>query len=122
MNNRFEGSVRLVEEDAVRSVRSATKRVAAARVETLNDVFEDLDAARLQASAIKSFVLDNLKSLILQLEENCTRNGIKVHWAKDAASANDVIRKICDKAAPHGAKIVKAKSMATEEIHLNASL
>ncbi len=122
MNNAFDSFVRTLDEDAVRSVRSATQRVAAARKTTLNEVFESVDEARNQASRIKSYVLDNLKSLLLQLEENCTKNGIEVHWARDAASANKIILGICDKKAPTGATVVKAKSMATEEIHLNAYL
>jgi L-lactate dehydrogenase complex protein LldF len=115
----FDKFVRELDEDTVRSVRASTIRVANNRTNTLADVFEDVDAARTTAAAIKSYVLDNLRDLLLQLEERCTANGIQVHWAKDAASANRIILEIC---GPGGATVVKAKSMATEEIHLNKHL
>lgn len=119
MKYEFDDFVRNLHEDTVRSVRAATQRVSNARVDTLKEVFEDVDEARKTASAIKNYVLDNLKSLLLKLEENCQSNGVTVHWAYDAKAANKIINKICDRAAKGGAKVVKAKSMATEEIHLN---
>jgi L-lactate dehydrogenase complex protein LldF len=96
-------------------------RVTEARKSTLSVVFEDLDAARREASKIKGYVLDNLKPLLLEFESKCTSNGIKVHWASDADSARRAILDICSRASDK-ATVVKAKSMATEEIHLNSCL
>ena len=122
MSDRFNEFVRSLDEDTVRSVRASTIRVFDARRTTLGTVFEDADEARRAAAATKAYVLDNLRGLLLQLEEKCTANGIKVHWAKDGASAVRTILDICATAAPQGATVVKAKSMATEEIHLNRHL
>lgn len=122
MSAAFDKFVKGLNEDTVRSVRSAARRVFQAREFTLAHVFTDVDAARKCASQIKQAVLDDLKNHLLQLEENCTNNGITVHWATDASSATKTILEICDRVAPTGALVVKAKSMATEEIHLNASL
>lgn len=108
-------------QDAVASVRRASKSVTVARRERLAAVFQDPDRARLAAAEIKSYVLDNLGSLLKQLEENAQANGIQVHWAQDAASANAAILEICHRVA-QGALIAKAKSMATEEIELNEAL
>jgi L-lactate dehydrogenase complex protein LldF len=119
---KFDEFVRSLDEDTVRSVRASTIRVAEARRTTLAQVFEDVDEARKRAAAVKSYVLDNLRDLLVQLESSCRANGIQVHWAKDAASANRAVLDVCKRVAPEGALVVKAKSMATEEIHLNAHL
>lgn len=119
---KFDDFVRSLDEDTVRSVRASTVRVFDARRSTLATVFEDVDVARQRAAAVKQFVLDNLKPLLLQLEGTCIQNGVQVHWAKDAASANDLIEGVCRRVAPDGALVVKGKSMATEEIHLNRHL
>jgi L-lactate dehydrogenase complex protein LldF len=46
-----------------------------------------------------------------------TRRGAKVIWAEDAQQALDAIEKICKE--KNCKKLVKSKSMVTEEIHLN---
>jgi len=118
---RFEGFARTLRTSTTESVRAASTRTSAARRRTLGELFVDLDAARTEAARIKDEALDHLPSLLLQLESQCESNGIRVHWAKDAASARDIIVAICKAATPHGI-VAKAKSMATEEIHLNSAL
>ena len=118
----FDRFVRGVKVETVSSVRSSAMRVSAARSATLAAVFDDVDAARTAAAAAKKHVLANLKPLLLEFERNLIKNGVKVHWARDAGSACKQISAICSSAAPNGALIVKAKSMATEEIPLNKSL
>ncbi len=104
------------------SVRTASAQKTAARLMALAGSFSDSEDARTQATRIKDEVLDNLQALQDQLVENCRRNGIQVHVAKDAEEANRVILSLCKQAAPEGGIVVKAKSMATEEIHLNQHL
>ncbi len=118
---RVEENARKVSPEATASVRSATAAVTLARQNALPAYFKDVDRATAHAAAIKDYVLDNLGSLLEQLEGNCQANGIQVHWAQHAASANKIIGDICARSAPGGI-VVKAKSMATEEIHLNHSL
>lgn len=101
------------------SVRGASLLKTISRITSLADAFEDPTAARQRAAEIKNYVLDNLKDLLLQLESRCQANGIQVHWAKDAESARRICLEICRKKSPSGGTIVKAKSMVTEEIHLN---
>jgi len=48
------------------------------------------------------------------------KNGSYVHWAKDAEEANNIVIEIAKKRAVK--KIVKSKSMLSEEIHLNTAL
>lgn len=104
------------------SVRRATTKQSNARVETLGRTFGDPTSARLYAAGIKDYVLDHLGALLTELEAQCTANGVHVHWAKDAGAANEIIVGICRAASPGGAIVAKAKSMATEEIHLNEHL
>lgn len=118
MSGSFDSFVRGLDEDTVRSVRASTIRVSGNRHRTLHEVFDDVDAAREAAASVKSYVLDNLRDLLLSLEKRCQENGVVVHWAKDAASARSTILDLC----PPGSTVVKAKSMATEEIHLNKHL
>ena len=117
-----EAFARGVTAETTKSVRAASKSKTESRIPTLEIAFHDVEGARTQAAQIKEFVLDNISSLLVQLEAKCKMNGIQVHWAKDAESARSLIARLCEEAAPVGSTIVKAKSMATEEIHLNEHL
>lgn len=69
------------------------------------------------ASRVKDNVLSNLDDYLLQFEAEAKKNGVIVHWAKDAAEHNNIIGSILEK---HDArKVVKSKSMLTEECELN---
>jgi L-lactate dehydrogenase complex protein LldF len=68
-------------------------------------------------TAIKSRALKKLPHLLEQLEENCTQNGIQVHWAETTLEANHHVLRIMN---AHGAtRLVKGKSMVSEEMELN---
>ncbi|MFD0988867.1 lactate utilization protein B [Mariniflexile jejuense] len=72
------------------------------------------------ASAIKANVLSNLDTYLIQFEENAQKNGVTVHWAADAEEHNKIVHSILVK---HDVKkVVKSKSMLTEECHLNPYL
>ncbi len=72
------------------------------------------------ANNIKSNALSNLDNYLIQFEENALKNGIQVHWATDAKEHNNIVHDIL---RSHKAqKIVKSKSMLTEECHLNPYL
>jgi len=113
---------RKLAETTTDSVRAASVQKTQARVPTLVHSFSDLEAARSQAAQIKADVLDRLFELQRELIANCEANGIRVHHAADAAAANRIVLDICRRVAPQGGTVVKAKSMATEEIHLNRHL
>lgn len=72
------------------------------------------------ASGIKANVLSNLDEYLVEFEENALKNGIKVHWASDAEEHNKIVHKIL--ADNKAQKVVKSKSMLTEECHLNPYL
>lgn len=71
-------------------------------------------------SSIKANVLSNLDEYLNQFETNAQKNGVHVHWASNAEEHNNIINSILEK---HKAKkVVKSKSMLTEECHLNPFL
>ncbi len=72
------------------------------------------------ASDIKDHTLSNLHAYLLEFEKNALANGVFVHWAKDADEHNRIIYEILQKAGVD--RIVKSKSMLTEECHLNPYL
>jgi L-lactate dehydrogenase complex protein LldF len=72
------------------------------------------------ASQIKHHTVSRLDEYLEQFETNATRHGAQVHWARDAAEHNAIVAGILER---HGAKrVVKSKSMLTEECGLNPSL
>jgi L-lactate dehydrogenase complex protein LldF len=77
----------------------------------------DWEELRDRAAAIKDHTLDHLDRYIEEFTGNARRRGAHVHLARDAAQARRIIvelarRKGCS-------RILKAKSMATEEVELN---
>lgn len=75
------------------------------------------EALREAASQIKNHTLSNLYNYLEEFERNAKANGIQIHWAKDAQEHNEIVY---DLLAKHGvSKMVKSKSMLTEECHLN---
>src|SRR5215217_433857 len=82
--------------------------------------FTDLMAVRERAKNIKWHAIENLDKHLEQFEANITSRGAKVFWADTAEEALSEILQICE--AKNCRTIVKSKSMATEEIHLNKFL
>ncbi len=72
------------------------------------------------ASAIKRHTQSRMAEYLEQFEANATKNGIVVHWAADAEEHNEIVLSILQR---HQVKrLVKSKSMLTEECHLNPFL
>ncbi|NJN19084.1 MAG: iron-sulfur cluster-binding protein [Oscillochloris sp.] len=73
-----------------------------------------------QARALRAHALANLDQLLVRLAANVEACGGNVCWASDGAEAR---RYISELARARGVRsIVKSKSMASEEIHLNEAL
>lgn len=75
---------------------------------------------RQRAHALKRQVLEHLDDYLLRFEENCHKNGVTVHWARDAAEAQAIVLQIARE--NNVRTVVKSKSLTTEEIHLNKFL
>ena len=78
------------------------------------DEWENL---REQASQIKENVLSNLDTYLIQFEREAQKNGVQVHWAEDAIAFNHIMLGIIQES--NAQKIVKSKSMLTEECGFN---
>ena len=82
--------------------------------------FEQLELAREKAKNIKWRAIEHLDKYLEDFEKNFTERGGKVIWAEDATQAIEEILEICRQ--KNCRTLVKSKSMATEEIHLNSAL
>jgi len=80
----------------------------------------ETERLRESGKAIKKRALSKLPHLLEQLEEKCTRNGIQVHWAETTAEANQHVLRIMQ--AHSATRLVKGKSMVSEEMGLNEFL
>lgn len=78
------------------------------------------EAIRRQARRIKDETLADLDRHLSTLAANVERHGGQVHWAADADEARRIIVELVR--GRQATKVVKAKSMTTEEIHLNRAL
>jgi len=83
-------------------------------------LYANLDLARDRAGYIKYKVINELEKYLIEFEDNFTRNGGKVIWAADAREAVNAVLEIARKNKVK--KVVKSKSMTTEELDLNKFL
>ncbi len=83
-------------------------------------IYSNLDLARDRGGFIKYKVINGLEKYLIEFEDNFIRNGGKVIWAADAREAVNEILKIARKNKVR--KVVKSKSMTTEELDLNKFL
>jgi len=72
------------------------------------------------ASQIKGHTLSKLDTYLIAFEEKATALGAHVHWAKDGREHNQIVYDILRKHQVQ--RVVKSKSMLTEECHLNPFL
>ncbi|WP_300612849.1 lactate utilization protein B, partial [Trebonia sp.] len=102
--------------------RNLTHATTAIRTKRAKAVAElaDWEELRRAAKAIKDHTLANLGTYLPRLEENVTKAGGHVHWARDAAEANAIVADLVRAAGAE--RVVKVKSMATQETGLNDAL
>ena len=82
--------------------------------------FADWEAARQRCHNIKWEAVNHLDKYLLQFEQKVKENGGHVFWAENGEEARQYI---CDVAKRGGVKkVVKSKSMVSEEIHLAQAL
>jgi L-lactate dehydrogenase complex protein LldF len=80
----------------------------------------DWEELREAGRAIKERALRHLATHLEELERSFTAAGGTVHWARDAEEAGAIVIDLVRAAGTD--QVVKVKSMATEEIELNAAL
>ena len=108
-----------------RNLGHATATIRAKRAAVVGEL-PDWEELRDAGSAIKADVLARLPELLEQFEEQVVARGGIVHWARDADEANaivvDIVRQVGERDGSPVEQVVKVKSMATQEIDLNAAL
>jgi L-lactate dehydrogenase complex protein LldF len=89
----------------------------------------DWEQLRLAGQHIREHTMAYLDAYLEQFEQNCTRAGGVVHWARDAEEARQIVVRLAKEAiaaeqqiAASPAEVLKIKSMTTEEIGLNGAL
>lgn len=87
---------------------------------TKTNQFVDWQAARHLAAEVKNHTLENLADWLEQFEQAFTARGGKVFWAATASDAADYVLDLAQRR--RAKKVVKSKSMITEEIQLNEKL
>lgn len=81
---------------------------------------QEFEKLRTAGNLIRKRALSKLPELLDRLEKKCTENGINVHWAE---TTDQGCKKVLEIMKSHGAtKLVKGKSMVSEEMHLNKFL
>lgn len=75
---------------------------------------------REQASAIKTHTIANLADYLEAFEANAKARGAVIHWALDAEDHNRIVVDLLKERGIE--RVVKSKSMLTEECHLNPHL
>jgi L-lactate dehydrogenase complex protein LldF len=109
-----------LDDDRLRGLlRAVTTRLMEKRSAAIAGVPE-WERLRDQARAIKREALAHLDRLLIEFERRVTENGGTVHWAADAGEACRVVERIA--AANQVRRVVKSKSMMSEEIGLNTFL
>ena len=71
-------------------------------------------------SDIKHYSLSRLPELLQQFERQCQANGIQVHWAYNGEQHNQIVYQILSQHKVK--KLVKSKSLLTEECQMNPYL
>ncbi|MEV0427313.1 lactate utilization protein B [Micromonospora sp. NPDC050495] len=102
-----------------RNLRHATGTIRAKSAAVIDEV-PDWPQLRAAGRAIKADTMARLPELLEQLEAAVTAAGGTVHWATDAVEANRIVTELVQ--ATGADRVMKVKSMATQEIGLNEAL
>lgn len=111
--------IALADSQLRRNLARATSTIRAKRANVVGEL-PDWESLRAAGAAIKAQVMRHLDDYLLQLEASVQHAGGQVHWARDAAEANRIITEIVQAAGAD--RVVKVKSLTTDEIRLNRAL
>lgn len=109
----------LLHNEQLRSnVRHATDVIQAKRSRVVSEM-PDWQLLRDAGQHIRAHTLKYLDTYLEGFERRCTAAGGRVYWARDADEANRIVVQL---ARNETGKVIKIKSMTTEEIGLNRAL
>lgn len=110
---------RLIGSDQARAIDRGVRSMTATRSQAMAE-FPISDELRHRARAIRLHSLRHLDRLLARFADQVTAGGGVVHFADDATEANQIVAKILEGAG--ATRVVKSKSMVSEEIDLNTHL
>ncbi|WJV52449.1 LutB/LldF family L-lactate oxidation iron-sulfur protein [Prodigiosinella aquatilis] len=115
---KFKDRIRIQIEDPImrKAVANAQERIGTNR-QKMVDELGHWEAWRDYAGQIRDHVLSNLDAYLYQLSEQVTANGGHVCFAKTKEEATQYILQVVQ--SKNASKVVKSKSMVTEEIGIN---
>ena len=99
------------------NLTSAMHTLQGNRLKLIENKFENWQGLRDRARQVKNNALMSLQERIEEFERNATKNGIQVHFASTDQDACEIIYQIMKE--NNVDKVLKGKSMASEEIGLN---
>ncbi|MCS4505873.1 LutB/LldF family L-lactate oxidation iron-sulfur protein [Arhodomonas aquaeolei] len=117
----FSDRVRRSLDDAVlqRNMGAASKRFVNGRARGMAEL-DNLEDIRTAAAAIRDRALADLDVYLEAFEREATARGAEVHWARTADEASRIVTGLAERYGVH--KVVKSKSMVTEECGINDAL
>ena len=111
---------KVCDEQLRKNLSSAMHTLQKNRQNLTKNRFNEWENLRNKGKDVKNYALSNLKTLLEKFEKNATNNGFIIHWADTKEEACKIIYEIMRE--KNIDKILKGKSMASEEIHLNSYL
>jgi L-lactate dehydrogenase complex protein LldF len=111
--------VALADPQLRRNMGKATSTIRAKRARVVSEL-PDWEELRAAGAAIKDETLRHLDTYLTQLETRVLEAGGQVHWARNAAEANQIAVNLVKAAGSES--VVKVKSLTTDEIRLNEAL
>jgi len=117
----FERAARAALQDTAtrETVQRATATIQARRGAVVDET-PDWEELRAAGEAIRERAVLRLDELLVRLESTVTAAGGEVHWARDAAEANQVVVGLITRTGAR--EVVKVKSLTTDELGLNDAL
>jgi L-lactate dehydrogenase complex protein LldF len=116
MHFRRKATEKLNDENLQQALKKLQSRFVDSRATALAEL-PNFPEIRDAAADIRERAVTHLDSYLLRFEREATARGAVVHWAEDIEDANRLVVEI---ARRHGVrKVVKSKSMVTEECGLN---
>lgn len=101
------------------AVSGAQERLRSRRLDAAEEL-GNWEEWRALGEEIRQHTLENLDYYLEQLTDNVAKRGGHVFFAQTAEEANEYIKNVARQ--KQAKKVVKSKSMVTEEIHMNAAL
>jgi L-lactate dehydrogenase complex protein LldF len=120
MNGHPDAAARFVADDAKAHWHDQALWWVRKKRDSASTTVPDWESLRAAAEQIKAHTLSRLADYVEEFERNALALGAKVHFARDAPEHNEIVHRIL--AERRITRLVKSKSMLTEECHLNPYL